>query len=181
MEIERNKPLVAAEGEVALRAVWCEGHCPLPRLPGTLREHRHGGAVGIEKRIGVRDPRPRLHEAGIQRRGLLVEAEHLPQAGGIVGSAVPDFLTLEEGVVGGEVLRGLLGKPLLLACSEGAAQSLSHLRRDVRLHLEHIRDRRVERLLPLGRRGVRARHVDELRTHVDAARPGTLVPAHGCR
>ena len=60
--------------------------------------------------------RPRLREAGIQRHGLLVEAERLAQAGRIVaGQAVRRLLALEEGVVGGEILRGLLREPLLLA------------------------------------------------------------------
>ena len=59
---------------------------------------------------------------------------------------------VEKGVVGGEVLRGLLRKPLLLARPERGTQRLRHLRRDLRLHLKHVRNRRVERLLPLGRR-----------------------------
>ena len=90
-----------------------------------------------------------------------------------------DLLALEEGVVGGEVLRGLLREPLLLPRPERDAQRLSHPRRDVRLHLEDVRQRRVERLLPLRGRRAGARHLHELGAHVDAARAPALFPAHG--
>ncbi len=152
----RDQPFVVAERQVPLRAVRRERDGLLRRLPGALRERGRRRAVGVQERIGHRDSCPRLREAGIQRHGLLVEAERLAQARGIAGrQAVRRFLALQEGVVGGEVLRGLLGEPLLLARSERAAQRLRHLRRDVRLHLEHVRQRRVERLLPLRGRRIR--------------------------
>ena len=147
--VQSDYPFIGAQRHVSLRAVWRKRDGFLRRLPGAIGQRGRRGAVGVQKRIGVRDSGPRLRESGIQRYGLLVEAERLAQAGRIAGcQAVRRFLALQEGVVGGEVLRGLLRKPLLLAGRERAAQRLRHLRRDVRLDLEDIRDRRVEGLLP---------------------------------
>ncbi len=75
-----------------------------------------------------------------RRHGLVVEAERLSQARGIGGcQAVRRLLAFQKGVVGGKVLCGLLRKPFLLARPERAAQGLRHLRRDLRLHLKHVR------------------------------------------
>ena len=174
-----DQPFEVAERQVPLRAVRRERDGLLRRLPGTLRERGRGCAVGVQERIGARDSRPRLGEAGIQRHGLLVEVDLLAQAGGIAGSAIPDRVALQEGVVGGEILRGLLGKLLLLLRPERAAQCLRHLRRDLRLHLKHVRDRRVERLLPLGRRRIRTRDISTSSGLTwTRLRASALLPAH---
>ena len=147
-----DQPFVVTERQVPLRAVRRERDGLLRRLPRALRERGRGSAVGVQERVGAPRPRPRLREAGIQRHRLLVEGERLPQlAGSLARRHSASLLALQEGVVGREVLRRLLGKPLLLARPERAAQRLRHLRRDVRLHLEDVRDRRVERLLPPAR------------------------------
>src|SRR5262249_10261897 len=146
--VQRNPPFVVAQGQVPFRAVRCKRDGLLRRLPSALRERRCRRAVEVQKRSGDRDSRPGLSEAGIQRDRLLEEADLLAYADGIGGSAVPDLLALQEGVVGCEVLRGLLGEPLLLACPERGAQSLRHVRGDVCLNLEDVRQVRVEGLLP---------------------------------
>ena len=84
-------------------------------------------------------PRPARRSASALRR--LAGSFRLRRGGSL--------LALEEGVVGGEVLRGLVGELLLLPLAASATPSASRdLRRDVGLHLEDVGQRRVERLLP---------------------------------
>jgi hypothetical protein len=64
---------------------------------------------------------------------------------------------------GGQVPGGTVLERLLLAASDRHVERVRHLARDVGLDLEHVGERGVERLLPLG---VGAAHLDQLGTHL---------------
>src|SRR5262249_11438114 len=97
VEVFGNQPFVASGGQVSLQAVGCERDGLLRRLPGTLRERGRRRACEIQDRAGPTDPCPRLRKTGIQRDGLLVEAELFPNSGGIITRAVPGLLAFQEG------------------------------------------------------------------------------------
>ena len=87
--------------------------------------------------------------------------------------------TLEIGVVGREALGRPRREVLPGAVGEGEVELPRHPPRDVGLHLEHVGERGVERLLPLGGRGRSRRHLYQLGDHPDPALPGrTLLPAN---
>jgi hypothetical protein len=86
-----------------------------------------------------------------------------------------------KGLVGLQVLRRLVGEPLLLGGAERDSELLRDARRDVGLHLEDVGQRRVEGLLPpRGGRTVGA-DLDELRAHLHAVARAAflLLPADG--
>ena len=85
------------------------------------------------------------------------------------------FLAFEERLVGGEVLGRLLRQRLLLRAPSATSSASRHPARDVGLHLEHVGDRRVERLLPGGRGGA---DLDQLGAHPHPVPGGRLLPAH---
>src|SRR5262249_41294323 len=97
-----NQPFVSAQRQVTVRTVWRQRDGLFRSLPGPLRELRRWRAVEVQERIGRRHASPGQSEVRIQRHSLLAEANRLAQVGGIGGSAVPDFLALQERVVGGE-------------------------------------------------------------------------------
>ena len=88
-------------------------------------------------------------------------------------------LAFEIGIIGRQV-RGRLGRELVAhAVAQRRVERTGHLRRDVGLHLEDVRERRVERLLPLGGRRGPGLDPDELGTDPHPARPaGRLLPLH---
>ena len=176
VEVLSDEPFVGAEGQVSLGRPGASATA----FSAACRARSASSGVGVLKKYRIelasrpaptparsRDPAPRLARrsrapcAGWPDRWLRCS----------------ELLALEKGVVRGEVLRGLLGKPLLFPRSERDAQGLRDLRRDIRLHLEDIRHRRVERLLPLrvGRSG--ARDLDELGADLHAIAPAALLPA----
>jgi hypothetical protein len=101
--------LIVAESEVRLGKIGGEGNGLLRGLSRAFHELWIAETVGVKGGGSPGDPRPGLSETRIEGRGLVVEVERLPHAGRIAdGQAPPDFLAFQEGVVGGEVLRGLL-------------------------------------------------------------------------
>ena len=156
---------------VAVRLVRRERDRPLaPPARAARARSGVGDGVGVEQRPAGRDPPPRERELRVEGHGLLVVGERPREADRVVGARPrPSLLALEKGVVRGDVLRGLLGE--LFSCSSASAtpSELGDLRRDVRLHLEHVRQRRVEGLLPLRRRRPVSLDLDELRIDLDAA------------
>ena len=154
---------------MARSAAWREAWARAGRRP----------AVAIQHRARSRNLRPRLGERGIQRDGALVEGKRLAQARRILhGHAPGDLLAAEKLVVRREILRGPLLESLRLVRLEHDAELLGDARGDVRLHLEDVGQRRVERLLPLRSGRLGARDLDELRRHVHATLSAGLVPAN---
>ena len=93
----------------------------------------------------------------------------------LAGATEQGRLALEVGVVRRRVRRRPLRQDCPLRRAERHVERLRHLSRHVGLHLEHVRERRVEWLLPLGRAG---RDLDQLRAHPDVAAARGLFPAH---
>ena len=82
-----------------------------------------------------------------------------------------------------EVVRGEIARPALLEVAplpggERQPQLAGHPLGDIRLHVEDVGERRVERLLPLGGAG---RRLDQLGAHAYPALGPLPVPAHRAR
>ena len=147
---------------------------PLGRLQGAARPRPAGRAVRVDQRVRARQLGPGLDEARVEGDGLLVEGDRRSERHEVrVTHALRLGFPLEEGVVG----RGVAGGPLrqrgALRRAQRHVQRLGHLAGHVGLDLEHVGERGVERLLPLGRAG---RDLDQLGTHPHVVAAGALLP-----
>ena len=71
--------------------------------------------------------------------------------GGVVrrrGTGIGGLLAAQIGVAGGEVFGGTAGELAPRAVAQRQVESAGHLAGDIRLHLEDVGQRRIERLLP---------------------------------
>ena len=175
-EIPDDVVVVLAQREVGLGSTRSRRRGVLGRRERGPGIARTGGPIVVQDGMRPRELRPRGREAGVEGHRPLVVSDRLPQLARVcVAQPGTDLLTLQEGIVRREVLGRLLRQRLPLPRAQGHVERLGHAPRDVRLHLEHVRDRRVERLLPPRRAG---RDLDQLRAHLDAARAGrVLLPA----
>src|SRR4029077_16716887 len=119
----------------------------------------------------------------VERHRLLVEAYGAPQTRWINhGHALRGGLALQEGVVRSQVPGWLGCQVAARTVAQGYVERACHLARDVGLHLEDIRERGVERLLPLGAGCMPRGEIHQFGTHAYAADPAWhLLPPHGSR
>ena len=129
-------------------------------------ERQHGVDVG-QGRVGE-------GELGVQRDRLLQEPASLVEAGG--RALMPGVAAPEIEVVGAEVAGRALLHVAPLPGGKRHAELAGHPLGDVRLHMEDVGERCVERLLPAT--GA-ARRLDQLGAHPHAAPASLLVPPHG--
>ena len=137
-------------------------------------------AVGVEQNQVDGQIRPGLGKAGIEPHRLLVLRDRPAKLGrAVTGAAGGGRASPEKRVIRLRIPRRRLGEPLLRRARQRHAHRLRHLSGDVRLHLEHVADRRLERLLPLARRRAVAAHLHQLGAHLHpAGAVGVLGPAH---
>ena len=138
------------------------------------------GLLVYRSELAVETLRPRLREAGIQRDGLLVEAELPAQAGGIVaacrGPPRPSGRRRRRRGSAWASPKAASPRPPRARHPTPAPPSSR-----CRTGPEDVRDRRVERLLPPGGRRAVALHLDQLRADLHAVAAAALLPAHGRR
>ena len=170
--VERNPAVVLAEGEIPLRPIRSEPARLLGGRQRPLADRRRRRGARVELREGLAEPGPRGDERGVERDRPLVEADGPTKARRVrCAHACRCRLSLEVGVVGSDVRGGPGGEPAAHAVGEGHAEGARHLAGDIRLHLEDVGERRVERLLPAAARGLAGR----------APRPARGSPAPGWR
>ena len=175
-----DEPVVIAQRLMALRALRPDRQRLLRGLQRPSGPGRRRSAVGVEQRRGTAEPRPRLQEAGVERNRLLVVADGPPEARRIAGRhRLRGLLTAQIGLVSRQVPGRLLLEFAFLSGRERDVERLCHPRGDLPLHLEDVRQRRVERLPPPRRR---ARGQTQLRAHLHAPRAvASLREADGAR
>ena len=128
-----------------------------------------------------REMRPRLGKGRVERDGLLVIRDRALQRVCVCDDETLRRLTLQIGIVRGEIRRRLLSERLSLPAAERNIERARDLIRDVRLHLEDIGDRGIEGLLPFRSGRMPFADVHQLGAHAHAARAvRALLPLHGC-
>jgi hypothetical protein len=179
--VSQDDTVVHAEGSVALGPGGGERQRPLGRAADRFGPSRGGRAIGVKGCPRLGEPRPGLDKGRIERHGLLVRGNGLAVARWVV--PLQGGLAPQEGLVGGQVLRGFRRQLVFGAVSERHVQRLRHLARDVGLHLEHVGHRGgVELLPPAGLWGMPGVHVHQLRGHPDPGRASCdLFPLDGRR
>ena len=165
---------------MALRALRSDRQRLLRGLQRPSGPGRRRSAVGVEQRRGTAEPRPRLQEAGVEGHRLLVVEDGPTEARRVAGRhRLRGLLTAQIGLVSRQVPGRLRLQLAFLSGRERDVERLCHPRGDLPLHLEDVRQRRVERLRPPRRR---ARGQAQLRAHLHAPRAvASLREADGAR
>ena len=171
-----DQPMVIPERPVPHGILRVQRQRPLGGGARPVRHRWRWRAVAVQVRVGARQRRPRRHEARIECHRLLEVPDGLAQLSRTVAERALG-LAFEVRVVRRQVPRRTVLEHLLLPAADRHVERLRHPAGDVRLHLEHVGERRVERLLPPG---VGRGHVDQLGAHLHPARRAgrALLPAH---